>query len=360
MTNQSQISITIAATSDNGGSPITSYSLEWDAGTAGVSYTSLIGESSDNLDLIYNSTGVTAGGSYMFRVRAKNIYGWSSYSSTLTAIAAEVPDQPSSPTVTNTGTSVKIAWTDPFNGGSAITSYGVQLLHADGTTYSSDLTNCNAASDGTIIANKYCVIPMATLTAGPFSLTQGTIVVARVLATNAIGSSSYSTPNSLGADIRVAPHAPSVAPSRGDGTDVDRIEVVISQLTSTATGGSSITSYNIDYNENGGPWIELQGLSSNSLALTATKTGLNSATNYEVRYRAKNIFGWGPYSATTVIKTIKEPDQVGTAVTSLSGTNVIVDWTAPAINGASISAYKVLFKAVDGNFYEDASNCDGS
>ena len=38
----------------------------------------------------------------------------------------------------------------------------------------------------------YCVIPMTTLMASPFNLVQGAIVVARVLAANIIGDSSYS------------------------------------------------------------------------------------------------------------------------------------------------------------------------
>ena len=39
---------TISGT-DTGGSSITSYSLEWDSGTGGASFTSLIGETSDNI-----------------------------------------------------------------------------------------------------------------------------------------------------------------------------------------------------------------------------------------------------------------------------------------------------------------------
>ena len=61
----------------------------------------------------------------MFRYRVRNIYGWSSYSPIKSAIAAKRPDRPDVPLVVNTGTSVAISWTMPYNGGSSITKYNV-------------------------------------------------------------------------------------------------------------------------------------------------------------------------------------------------------------------------------------------
>ena len=99
---------TISGT-DTGGSSITSYSLEWDSGTGGASFTSLIGETSDNIaTFTYTQTGLTAGSSYKFRYRAKNIFGWGPYSNEVTTISATRPDAPSIPTTFNTGTSVTI------------------------------------------------------------------------------------------------------------------------------------------------------------------------------------------------------------------------------------------------------------
>jgi hypothetical protein len=51
--------------------------------------------------------------------------------------------------------------------------------------------------------------------ADPFNLVQGSIVQAIVLASNVIGDSAYSIPNTVGADIRTAPHQPALAPFRG-------------------------------------------------------------------------------------------------------------------------------------------------
>jgi hypothetical protein len=77
---------------DNGGSPIISYSLEWDAGSGGVSFIPLTGLTSNNILLSYTQTGLSAGSAYLFRYRTLNIFGWGPYSSVLQAIAAELPD----------------------------------------------------------------------------------------------------------------------------------------------------------------------------------------------------------------------------------------------------------------------------
>jgi hypothetical protein len=93
---------------NTGGSTILSYALEWDEGTGGSSFTPLIGDSSDNLVLIYTKSSLTAGTYYMFKYRVRNLFGWSSYSNIFSTIAATRPDSPSLPSTTNIGTSVMI------------------------------------------------------------------------------------------------------------------------------------------------------------------------------------------------------------------------------------------------------------
>jgi len=66
---------------------------------------------------------------------------------------------------------------------------------------------------------------MDTLTAAPFNLVQGDLVVARILAANIVGESQYSMVNGLGALIMVVPHTPILAPYRGGQTSVDRAHV---------------------------------------------------------------------------------------------------------------------------------------
>jgi hypothetical protein len=60
-----------------------------------------------------------------------------------------------------------------------------------------------------------CRIPVSVLTAAPFSLTAGNIVVAQVKAYNARGWSTLSTANTAGAVIITVPHQ-MATPTRDD------------------------------------------------------------------------------------------------------------------------------------------------
>jgi hypothetical protein len=143
---------------------------------------------------------------------------------------------------------------------------------------------------------------------------QGDIIVARMSTTNAVGTSAYSDSTEISgvtyADVRTFPHQPASPPTRGSGTTLTQIEVVVAALTGTATGGSPILSYHIEYDgaSAGATWTELQGYSSNSLSLSVIQAGLTPGTIYQVRYRARTIFGWSvAYSDASTIATIIEP-----------------------------------------------------
>lgn len=111
----------------------------------------------------------------------------------------------------NTDTSVTITWTLPYNGGSTIDAFNVQILSSDGEYYE-ETTYCNARYDMTVISTRTCVIPMSYLMTGDFNLEQGNEVVARVLAVNIMGDSPYSAASSsnsiTGALIMQEPHKP--------------------------------------------------------------------------------------------------------------------------------------------------------
>ena len=77
---------------NNGGSAVLGYSLEMDDGSGG-DYVTLVGTSSDYLKLKFSvsSAQVSKGGTYRFRYRAKNVYGWSDYSPVAYLLVASVP-----------------------------------------------------------------------------------------------------------------------------------------------------------------------------------------------------------------------------------------------------------------------------
>jgi len=75
------------------------------------------------------TSSVDEGDSYQFKVRAKNIWGWSAFSPVLTVVAAHKPDTMVTVTtaiVSSTG-AVRITWTAPEENGDAITGYNILI-----------------------------------------------------------------------------------------------------------------------------------------------------------------------------------------------------------------------------------------
>lgn len=245
----------------------------------------------------------------------------------MTVLAATRPDRPAMVQTSNVGTSVRISWVAPYNGASSILYFNLQIKTKVGT-YIEEQTYCNVRYDETVINNRFCVLPMDTLTAAPFNLVQGDLVVARILAANIVGESQYSMENGLGAQIIIAPHSPILAPYRGGQTSVDSAHVLIAPLTGAQTGGSEITSYYIQFDDltNGVDWLELQGFTTYTTSLSFLKTGLQTNKVYQFRYKARSIFGWSDWSPVGLIKTIRIPDQMAPVVTSIQGDNVLIEW----------------------------------
>lgn len=76
------------------------------------------------------------------------------------------------------------------------------------------------------MASRYCLVPMTTLRAAPYSLQYADLVVAVLRARNAIGWSQWSAENGVGALIQTEPFSVSTpAPTRGARTDHTRVEV---------------------------------------------------------------------------------------------------------------------------------------
>lgn len=143
---------------------------------------------------------------------------------------------------------------------------------------------------------------------------------------------------------------PPTTPVRGLLTSTSSIQALINPLFGDYTGGSPIISYQIDYDKstNAAEWQELKGFSSNDISLSAIKTGLIISQPYQVRYRAKNIFGWGEYSERITILTIMVPNQPAPVTTGVVGANVKFMWTQPSSNGSAITSYNLIILSHDG------------
>lgn len=205
---------------------------------------------------------------------------------------------------------------------------------------------------------------MKDLRASPFLLTYDTLVRAKVLARNERGWSVPSDPNSSGARVQVEPLAMN-APTRGDVTGPTQIEVNWSSLTTPEDGGSAVLSYHLQYDagSNAVNWIDVIGLSPDSIATNViVSSNIESGTTYGFRVRARNIFGWGPYSAVTYIKAAREPDVPAAPTTSIDSETggVEIAWIAPDERGDTITSYLIEIANKAGDSWTTHASCDGS
>jgi len=69
----------------------------------------------DDLVSTFSVTGLAGGATYLFKVRAINIYDIGDFSTVISVIAADVPGKPNIATVALENTSVRITWQSPLS-----------------------------------------------------------------------------------------------------------------------------------------------------------------------------------------------------------------------------------------------------
>jgi hypothetical protein len=99
----------------------------------------------------------------------------------------------------------------------------VSILTSDGVTDDVN-SNCDG-SDTTVMANRFCLVPMSSLREAPFNLVLDDLVVAIITATNEIGTSDPSDENTDGAVVMTEPAAQSDVVRDDSGTSDLQITV---------------------------------------------------------------------------------------------------------------------------------------
>jgi hypothetical protein len=108
----------------------------------------------------------------------------------------------------------------------------------------------------------------------------------------------------------------------------------------------------------GGFWsIIANGITSKSY----TVTGLTLGTTYEFTVEAQNSVGYSTPSSQVVIFHAMVPTAPSAPTLTNDDTSVIIDWVAPANNGAEITRYTILIReSNDVTYTEHTADCDGS
>ena len=116
--------------------------------------------------------------------------------------------------------------------------------------------------------------------------------------------------------------------------------------------GAPIDDYELQYRPEGGSW---RGRFVDARSTGATITGLDNGTTYEVRVRAVNSVGagdWSPIGRGTPVAAASAP----TALTVTAGDEqLVVNWQAPADDGAAIESYEVEHRREGGSWERQTS-----
>ena len=171
----------------------------------------------------------------------------------------------------------------------------------------------------------------------------------RPLATSSVRLSRASyryvsfSPFSLG-DLRYCDEGPGKpSPPTVSGAGTTRLSV---RWSAPVSDGGPVTGYEFQYRRSGATTYE-----SHSYTGTGTSTaisGLSSSTTYEVRMRAENVDGWGPWSEWGSGRTytpVYRPGQVSTPTVGGDGWESIrVSWVRPWSGNATITEYDVQYR----------------
>lgn len=294
---------------------------------------------------------------------AKNKWGWGEFSEPATILAATTPSTMGSATTTiASGTGgVTLSWDAPSSdGGIAITSY---LIEVEGNDASWNTDSACDSADSTLVSNRECTIPMASLVASPHLLAFDTLVVVRITAINAQGSGPTGPANTAGANIRQAP-AQMDPPTEGADTTDSQVVVEWSAVTDAGlpTGNSAITSYELLWdNGDSGLSTFFQLTLTSDLATSHTIVGVTEGASYRFIIRAVNVYGTGVDSTEATIRASDVPSRVDALTTARNLLTVEATWDEPSDNGAAVSAYQIeIWDPSTTAYVEDTSRCDGS
>ncbi|WP_169807904.1 fibronectin type III domain-containing protein [Actinomadura hibisca] len=298
------VSVTWAAPTDSGTSPVTSYTVTEPTISKSVT---VAGTTALFADLPNGRT-------YTFWVKATNDIGdsaWSNLSNAVTPQSLPVPGRPLITSAEPRDGEVALAWAPPQTGGAAVAKYritvqpGARILEIAGEVSATTVRD----------------------------LDNGTSYTFTIVAINGIGQGTFSIPVQATPRAGQVPLQPTVVRTvTGDG----RIDI---HWLTARDGGASILAYKLAA-EPDGPQVDVP-----ANATTASLTGLANGKSYNIQLTAINRVGTS--QATRVANLVPKERQAPSAPFDLETTatadgQVEVSWHPPADPGASpINEYRI-------------------
>ena len=318
------------APTDDGGTPISSYDIQYSSDN-GFTWNEW-DVSIDSQSLQATITGLQNGVVYYVQVRAGNSQGHGAWSVAALDRPAGIPSTPTQLTVTPRPNQLEVGWDQPVDdGGATITGYDIQYSSDRGSTWrpwhmSSQLENS---------------------TANILGLNNGNTYVVRVRAKNSQGDGPWLVSESA------MPVGVPAAPTQLDVTAGDR-KLELSWVAPADDGGSKIRDYSIQYSDNAGATWKQWYTAINGQRLQEVVTGLDNGTVYQVRVRASNGQGDGPWSDREEGQPATTPAAPVPPALTPDNRKLRVSWDAPDNDGgAPITGYDVQYSVDPGSTWRE-------
>ncbi len=317
-----------------GGSPITSYKVQWRAESEGYD-SGRQAAVTDLDDLSYEITGLSNGTKYFIRVVAVNAVGDGAAPKELAATPVTSPEAPGKVAAERGDRAVTATWEAADDGGSDITRYRVQWRAGDDKFKDSD---SQATVGGSVSSRRIT------------GLTNGTEYWVRVQATNSVGDGPWSA--SASAVAATVPGAPgSVVAGRGDRS------ITVTWQAPSATGGLAITAYKVQWRTEDETYGE-EGREADVTDVTDLSyeiTGLVNGTKYFVQVFAVNDAGDSAASAQRSATPATLPGAPDDVTLQTRDRSLDVSWEAADDGGSDITRYRVQWRAGDDKFKDSDS-----
>ena len=267
-----QLRVTWRAPSDDGGAPVTAYTVRWKAAAA-AEYASA--EITD--PTLHTIPGLTNGTTYEVQVAAKNEAGEGAYADAVQAAPRTVPGAPQSAEVEPRNEELRISWQAPAdNGGANVTTYHVRWKMPDDAEHSSEALSADN-TDYTIAG-----------------LQNGATYEVQIAAENAAGEGEAAAASGI---PRTVPGKPQAVTANASNT---KLSITAAWEPPASDGGSPVTTYRYRWAlESGVVWKSANDYAGDAAARAYTiqsREGLESGVEYQVQIAAVNAAGAGEWS----------------------------------------------------------------